>query len=169
MRLHVVLPKTLSRLGIQTMDEAGKIRDEEQAFGSDRNRGHTSVNFLVAPEDAGVCHITGLGSIDADQVPYSFVMLRVLARSHVHAVFPKHRRPGDFAWPVRSRILDRLAVLHFVFWRIAVGLPDNRQVTAPVFETWFRIECVTKSITASEEDQLPLADFASRGGAPCEV
>src|SRR6266568_459475 len=167
--LQVVGPIDLARFGIQTMKEAGEIADEEQSVGGDRHRRNAAMDLVVLPNRAGLGDVAGPRRVDAAQDADAFAMLGVLAGRDIDPIFPEDRRGIDFARPFRRWILDRLAVLDFVFGRIAIVLPDRFEEAAVGFFDGFGVEGVAPAIAATEEDQLPAVDFAGRGRTPLAV
>src|SRR6266446_3389632 len=127
------------------------------------------MNLVVLPNRAGPGDVTGPRRVDASQDADAFAMLGVLAGRDIDAIFPEDRRGIDFARPFRRRILDRLAILDFVFGGIAIVLPDCLEEAAVGFFDWFGIEGVAPAVAAAEEDELSAVDFAGRGRTPLAV
>ena len=73
------------------------------------------MNFVVIPDLAGLGHVAGFSGINADQIAYTFPMLRVLADGDINAVLVKHWSGVAFRLDLRLPGIDFLP-----FWRIAV-------------------------------------------------
>ena len=113
------------------------------------------MNFFVIPDHAGLGDVAGLGRIEANQTANAFAVFGILAGRDVNSVFVKHRRRVDFAWAFGGGIFDRLAFFRlFVFGRIAIDPPIFLQEIDVIFFDRLRVERVTKSVAAAEENEL---------------
>jgi hypothetical protein len=64
-------------LGVETVNEAGEIPDEEQAgLGIDGDGGDAAMNAAVLPDERGLSHVASLGGVDANQSPDAFAVFR---------------------------------------------------------------------------------------------
>ena len=98
MRFHVIDPIELAGFGIEAMDEAGEIADKQQAgVGINRNGGDAAMDFVVAPDLAGLGDVAGFGGVDAGQNAHAFAVLGILADGDIDAVFVEDGRGVDFA------------------------------------------------------------------------
>src|SRR5205807_3035169 len=106
-RLHVVRPVKLPRLGVEAMNEAGEIADQQQtSVRVNRDRRDAAVDFVVAPDFAGLRDVAGPGRVNAGQDADAFAVFRVLANRDVNAVFVKDRCRVDFTDAFRGGVLE---------------------------------------------------------------
>ena len=155
-RLHIVRPIKLAGLGVQAMDEPGKIADEQQAgIRIYSHRGKTAVNACrVRPDFRGLGHVTGLGGVNAGQVAHAFAVFGVLAHGHINAVLVEHWRRIDFTGTFRAGIFVG-GVGAPAFGRVAIKFPDRLQKAVVACLDRLGIERVAETVAAAEENQLP--------------
>ena len=173
MSLHVVHPVQLAGVGVETVDEARKVTDEQQAVVLvDRDCGDASLDSLVRPDLTALGDVALLGRVEADKMADAFSVLGVLSVRHVHATLIKHRSRVDLIRPLGGRILDRLAVfvLLILGW-VGIVPPDfAEKVEVLVFVVdRLRLEGVTPAVATAEEELTLAIDHAVGGRTPLAV
>src|SRR3982751_2878253 len=122
------------------------------------------MDFVVIPNFAALGYIAGFSCINANQITYTFPMLRVLTDGNVNAVFVKHRSGIHFTWTFGSGVFVLLPV-----WRIAVILPNSFQkLIIPILHR-NGIKGITPAITAAEQDLFFSVYHCQGRGTPLAV
>src|SRR5882672_1309895 len=122
------------------------------------------MDFIIAPDFAGLGDVTRPGRINTGQNAYSLAVFGILADGDVNSVFIEDRRSVDFAGTFGGRVSKLLPL-----GRIAIVLPDGLQETGVTFLDRFGVEGITEAIAAAEQNELAAIDDGKRGGTPLTV